>query len=97
VMGHTECGAVKGAIDDVKLGNLTELLAKIKPAVTASGPGASKDSAYVDKVAEANVRQSMKEIREKSTVLKESLASGQVGLAGAIYDVRTGKVTFLAD
>jgi carbonic anhydrase len=97
VMGHTECGAVKGAIDDVKLGNLTELLAKIKPAVTASGPGGSKDSAYVDKVAEANVRQSMKEIREKSPVIKEMIASGQAGLVGAMYDVRTGKVTFMAD
>jgi carbonic anhydrase len=97
VMGHTECGAVKGAIDDVKLGNLTDLLAKIRPAVTASGPGASKDSAYVDKVAEANVRQSMKEIREKSPVLREMIQSGQVGLAGAMYDVRTGKVTFMTD
>jgi carbonic anhydrase len=97
VMGHTECGAVKGAIDDVKLGNLTELLAKIKPAVAASGPGTSKDAAYVDKVAEANVRQSMKEIREKSPVLKEMFDSGQAGLAGAMYDVRTGKVTFMAD
>ena len=60
VMGHTSCGAVKGAIDDVKLGNLTELLEQIEPAVVAvGGPrGSSKDHAYVDKVAEANVRNS---------------------------------------
>jgi hypothetical protein len=65
VMGHTACGAVKGAIDKVKLGNLTELVAKIQPAVAASGPGTTKDHAYVDKVGEQNVRQSIKEIREK--------------------------------
>jgi carbonic anhydrase len=97
VMGHTECGAVKGAIDDVKLGNLTELLVKIRQAVSASGPGTSKDSKYVDKVAEANVRLSMKEIREKSPTIKELLDSGKTGLVGAMYDVHTGKVTFLAD
>jgi carbonic anhydrase len=97
VMGHTECGAVKGAIDDVKLGNLTELLLKIRQAVTASGPGSSKDAAYVDKIAEANVRLSMKEIREKSPTIKELLDSHKAGLVGAMYDVRTGKVSFMAD
>jgi len=97
VMGHTECGAVKGAIDDVKLGNLTELLLKIRQAVTASGPGSSKDAAYVDKIAEANVRLSMKEIREKSPTIKELLDSHKAALVGAMYDVRTGRVSFMAD
>jgi len=97
VLGHTACGAVKGAIEDVKLGNLTELLAKIQPAVTASGPGSVKDYAYVDKVGEANVRQSMKEIRDKSPVLKEALDSGAVGMVGGMYDLATGTVTFYAD
>jgi carbonic anhydrase len=97
VMGHTECGAVKGAIDDVKLGNLTDLLGKIRPVLATVGAGTSKDSAYVDKVSEANVRQSMRELREKSPVLKEMIDSGQAGLAGAMYDVRTGKVTFMTD
>ena len=97
VMGHTSCGAVKGAIEDEKLGNLTALLAKIKPAVAASGHGEAKEKAYVTKVVEANVRQSMKEIREKSPVLKELFDSGAVGLVGAVYDVETGKVTFWAD
>jgi carbonic anhydrase len=97
VMGHTACGAVKGAIDDVKVGNLTELLAKIQPAVKASGPGSSKDHAYVDKVGEQNVRQSIKEIKEKSPVLKGMIDSGAVGLVGAMYDLETGTVTFYAD
>ena len=97
VLGHTACGAVKGAIDDVKLGNLTELVGKIQPAIKASGPGTSKDYAYVDKVGEANVRLAMKEIRAKSPVLKEMLDAGSVGMVGAMYDLKTGAVTFLAD
>src|SRR5436190_23606411 len=97
VLGHTSCGAVKGAIDDAKLGNLTALLAKIRPAVSASGPGSAKDDAYVDKVAQANVSQAMKEIREKSPTIKDQLDAGTVVLVGAIYDDFTGKVTFLLD
>ena len=97
VMGHTSCGAVKGAIDDVKLGNLTFLLEKIHPAVKAAGPGTTKDHAYVDRVAEANVRQTIREIREKSPIIRELADSGKIGLGGAMYDVATGKVTFLAD
>jgi carbonic anhydrase len=97
VMGHTSCGAVKGAIDDVKLGNLTELLGKIQPAVKASGPGTTKDHAYVDKVGAQNVRQAIKEIRDKSPVLKEALDSGAVGLVGGMYDLETGAVTFYKD
>ena len=97
VLGHTSCGAIKGAIDNVKLGNLTELVAKIQPAVAASGTGTSKDHAYVDKVGEQNVRLAMKEIRAKSPVIKEMLDSGAVGMVGAMYDLETGAVTFFAD
>ena len=98
VLGHTQCGAVKGAIDQVKLGNLTELLAKIEPAVAAAGPrGSSKDKAYVDRVAERNVRHAMKEIRDHSPVLRETIDAGQVGLVGAMYDIGTGKVSFYVD
>jgi carbonic anhydrase len=98
VMGHSSCGAVKGAVDDAKLGNLTALLAKIRPSVVgAGGQGNSKDYALVAKVSEANVRNSMKEIRAKSPVLKEMLDSGAVGLVGAMHDLETGKVTFYAD
>jgi carbonic anhydrase len=94
VLGHTHCGAVKGAIDNVKLGNLTELLARISPAVTAAGPGSSKDHAYVDRVAEQNVRLAMKQIREKSLTIRDLLASGAIHLVGGMYDIDTGRVQF---
>ncbi len=99
VLGHSSCGAVKGAIDGVRLGNLTGLLAKIEPAIQAAGPpkGTSKDKAFVDRVTEQNVRLGMKEIRDKSPILREMLDARQVGLAGGIYDVETGRVTFFAD
>jgi len=97
VLGHTGCGAVKGAIDDVKLGNLTGLLAKIRPAVTEADCANAKDDACVTKVAELNVRRAMREIREQSPYLKTYLDAKTVGLVGGIYDVATGKVTFLKD
>ena len=97
VVGHTHCGAVKGAIDNVQLGNLTALLSKISPSVALSGPGTSKDAAYVDKVAHQNVRHSMHEIRERSAVVREALDSGKTGLVGGMYDIDTGKVVFSAD
>jgi carbonic anhydrase len=95
VLGHTNCGAVKGAIDHVQLGNLTGLLAKIRPAVEAAGCSNGKDEACVAKVAEKNVLQSMKDIRERSPYLAKSLEEGKVELVGAMYDVATGRVTFL--
>ena len=95
VLGHTSCGAVKGAIDDVQFGNLTGLLAKIKPAIATASCSSSKDEACVTKVAEQNVRQSMKEIRAKSPFLAQSIDEGKVDLVGGMYDVATGKVTFL--
>jgi len=97
VVGHTHCGAVKGAIDGAEFGSLTALLRNIAPAVSASGPGSSKDAAYVDKVAEQNVRHSMREIREKSAIVREALDSGKVGLVGGMYDIDTGKIVFHAD
>jgi carbonic anhydrase len=95
VMGHTECGAIKGAIDGVKMGNLTALLAKIQSAVRDSGPGSSKDPAYVTKVTEKNVHDSIEEIKARSSILRELIDSGQVGIKGAMYDVATGRVNFL--
>src|SRR5262249_15425867 len=97
VLGHTGCGAVKGAIDDVQLGNLTGLLAKIRPAVEAAGCHDAKDEACVTKVAEKNVRHSMREIRERSPYLAEHLADGSLELRGGLYDVGTGRVTFFPD
>ncbi len=98
VVGHTHCGAIKGAIDGVDLGNLTALLSKIGPAIFAAGPrSTSKDQAYVDRVAEQNVRYSMREIRERSQIVRDKLDAGKVGLVGGMYDVETGKVVFQAD
>ena len=97
VLGHTSCGAVKGAIDDVKLGNLTGLLAKIRPSVAGAHCAGSNDDACVTKVAELNVRDAMKQIREKSPYLRKYLEEGKAGLVGAMYDVATGKVTFLPE
>jgi carbonic anhydrase len=98
VIGHSNCGAVKGAIDDVQLGSLTGLLARIKPAaaqVPDNGKGRnSKNDDYVQKVAEANVRVAMQQIRERSPVLKEMLDSGKIGLVGGMYDLATGRVEF---
>ena len=101
VIGHSNCGAIKGAIDDVQLGNLTGLLAKIKPAMDAvpadMEPRTSKNPEFVNAVAEANVRLVMKEIRERSPILREMIDQGKVGLVGGMYDVSTGKVRFFDD
>jgi carbonic anhydrase len=98
VLGHSSCGAVKGAIDGVKMGNLTGLLAEIQPAIDGAGPKkSSKDAAYVSRVAELNVRVAMKEIREKSPILEEAIRTGAVGLVGGMYDLEKGRVTFYAD
>jgi len=98
VIGHSNCGAVKGAIDDVELGNLTGLLGKIKPAMDAvpdnGQPRTSKNYAFVDAVAEANVRLVMKEIYERSPILREMLDAGQIELVGGMYDLKTGEVKF---
>ena len=95
VVGHTSCGAIKGAIDKVEMGNLTGLLAKIRPSVDKAGCSDSKNDACVTRVAEQNVLQAMKEIRERSTYLAERLDDGKIALVGAMYDIGTGKVAFL--
>jgi carbonic anhydrase len=95
VLGHTRCGAVKGALDDVKLGNLSGVLAKIRPAVTAARCSDSRDDACVTKVAEENVRESMRQVRDRSAHLASALDAGELKLVGAMYDVATGRVTFL--
>ena len=97
VLGHTNCGAIKGAIDDAKLGNLTGLLSKIKPAVDetkSDGDRTSKNHDFVDKVSKQNVLDVMKEIREKSPVLDEMIKNGEVKIVGGMYDLETGKVEF---
>ena len=96
VLGHTSCGAIKGACDDVKLGNLTGLLAKIKPAMSSvpndGKDRSSKNDAFVEKVADQNVRMTVETIRAKSPVLKEMEDKGEIKIVGAMYDVKTGKV-----
>ena len=99
VMGHTACGAIKGAIDGVQLGNLTALLAKIRPAVEATqytGERSAKNYAFVDAVARKNVLLTLANIRGRSPVLRDLESNGSIKLAGAMYNLETGNVEFLA-
>lgn len=99
VMGHTACGAIKGAIDNAQLGNLTGLLAKILPAVDATtytGERTASNYAFVDAVARKNVELTVADIRKGSPVLAELETSGAIKIAGAMYDLKTGVVEFLA-
>ena len=99
VMGHTACGAIKGAIDNAQLGNLTGLLAKIRPAVEAtqySGERAGKNYGFVDAVARKNVEMAVADIRRRSTVLVELERAGTIKVAGAMYNLDTAMLDFLA-
>jgi carbonic anhydrase len=98
VMGHTACGAIKGAIDHVELGNLTGLLAKIQPAVDATsyqGERSAKNYTFVDAVARKNVELTMAEIHSRSAVIAALETKGTVKIAGAMYNLETGEVAFL--
>ena len=99
VLGHTGCGAVKGACDNVELGNLTDLLDKIKPAISKESEHRENrvgdNREFVDAVAKLNVYHSMEEIKNKSPILAEMIANGEIDLAGGVYDINNGKVTFL--
>lgn len=95
VLGHTNCGAVKGACDNVKLGNLTGLLDKIQPAVAAaktSGARTSKNHEFVEEVTEINVTDAINTIRQKSPILQEMEQQGQIKIVGAVYDTSNGKI-----
>ena len=97
VMGHTSCGAIKGAIDKAELGNLTGLLSKIRPAVQATtfnGERSSKNYAFVDAVARKNVELTIADIRKKSVVLQELESKGAIKIAGAMYNLETAVVDF---
>jgi len=100
VLGHTSCGAVKGACDDAKLGNLTTLLSKLKPAVKAveNPTDESKRNSgnidFVNDVAEKNVHLTIENIRTQSPVLKEMEDNGEIKIVGAMYDIKDGSVTF---
>ena len=95
VLGHSGCGAVKGACDGVELGRLTGLLRKIRPAIeVAKKSGELPRDELVQRVAEENVERTVHEILEKSQVLNALVAEGQVGIVGAMYSVRSGTVQF---
>jgi carbonic anhydrase len=98
VLGHTACGAVKGAIDDVVLGNLTGLLARIKPAISGTkfeGEKSSKNASYVDAVARTNVVLVVAEIRRRSPILEELEKKASIKITGGMYDLATGVVEFV--
>lgn len=95
VMGHTRCGAVNGACQNVELGNLTPLLNKIQPAVKLVNPGGGKMKRdAIEQVGVENVKIAIKEIREKSQVLSEMENNGEIEIIGAMYSVETGEVEF---
>lgn len=99
VMGHQHCGAIKSAIDDVKLGNITTMLAKIKPAVAScqsyTGKKSSKNEDFVKLVAESNVHNTIENIRLKSPILKEMEDNGQIKILGAYYKLVDGSLDFV--
>ena len=98
VLGHTSCGAIKGACDRVELGNLTSLLKIFDPvldSVAYEGDRSSKNKEFVDRVTEKNVHDTVANIKKKSTVLSTLFEAGEIDIVGAIYDVGSGKVSFL--
>jgi carbonic anhydrase len=97
LFGHTACGAIKGAIDDVEMGHLTGLLNQIKPAIAATrfnGERSSKNAAFVDAVARTNVQLGVDDIRKRSPILADLERKGAIQIAGAMYDLATGVVEF---
>jgi carbonic anhydrase len=99
VLGHTRCGAIKGACEDVQMGNLTGLLEKIKPAIEKSNPSyddCSKPEIY-EKVAASNVFHSMEEILQRSSIIRDLFNEGRIGIIGGIYSVETGQVKFVRE
>jgi len=98
VLGHTKCGAVKGACDHVEMGNLTALLTKIRPAVddetTTKENRNSSNEEFVENVSTINVKRTVKAISERSPILKEMIESGQIDIIGGSHNIATGEVTF---
>jgi len=101
VLGHTKCGAIKGACDHLEMGNLTALLSKIRPAVddetTTIENRNSSNNEFVEKVATINVYRTVKAIMERSPILKEMIEKGELGIVGGIHNITTGEVEFYSD
>ncbi len=98
IMGHSDCGAVKAAVDDVELGNITAMLANMKPAVASvtqsRGTATSEDTSFVAHVAKQNVLLNMEKIVHDSPIIAEMVANGEVKIAGCMYDLESGVVDF---
>ncbi|MGL4597703.1 MAG: carbonic anhydrase family protein [Bacteroidia bacterium] len=98
VLGHTRCGAVKGACDLVDMGNLTVLLTKIMPALDdeteTKENRTSKNPIFVENIAAINVKRTVKAIKQRSPILKAMIESGQIGIIGGMHDISTGEVTY---
>ena len=100
VLGHTSCGAIKGACDHAEMGNLTKLIQKIEPAVNAveepkdENQRNSSNLDFVDSVSEKNVHLTIERIRKESPILAEMEQNGEIKIIGAMYDIATGAVTF---
>ncbi|MFN6945709.1 MAG: carbonic anhydrase family protein [Cytophagaceae bacterium] len=100
VLGHTKCGAIAGACNNVQMGNLTSLLEKVKPAIKMEGETSQQkenDSEYVNHVTVNNIFLVAKEIKERSEILKEMAENGEIRIVGGLYDVETGKVDFFEE
>jgi len=101
VLGHTKCGAIKGACDHVEMGNLTALLSKIRPAVEDEqltvNDRNSANSEFVENVTTINVKRTVKSIMERSPILKEMVEKNEIGIIGGVHDITTGQVTFFDD
>jgi carbonic anhydrase len=101
VLGHSKCGAIKGACDHVEMGNLTALLNKIQPAIydekTIANNRDSANDEFVEKVAEINVKRTVTAIMERSPILKDLIESGEIGIVGGLHDITTGEVCFYQD
>jgi carbonic anhydrase len=101
VLGHTKCGAIKGACDQVRMGHLSTLLSKIGPAINeeriTKENRTSGNETFVENVAEINVKRNVQEILNRSGILREMVKEGKIGLAGAMYEVGSGKVEMYDD
>lgn len=100
VLGHTKCGAIHGACAEVKMGNLTGLLEKIRPAVEEAKLSLGKagsNSDFVEQVTSLNVKRTVNQIIERSPIVRELVEAGKVGIIGGVHDIATGEVTFYPD
>ncbi len=101
VLGHSKCGAIKGACDNIQMGNLSTLLNKIQPSVyyekTITENRNSSNPEFVEKVAAIQVKKSVETIIERSIILREMIENKEVGLVGALYNVETGEADFLEE